>query len=124
MQQPHGFTSSDKSLVFRLNKAIYGLKQAPRSWFHKLSTTTLVCMGFSSSKSDISLFTRFTTTDTLFLLIYVNDILVTGSSKTLVQNFIQRISSIFALKDLGPLHYFLGVEVTWLPDNTLHLSQF
>jgi len=81
-------------------------------------------MGFSSSKSDISLFTRFTTTDTLFLLIYVDDILVTGNSKNLVQDFIQRLSYVFALKDLGPLHYFLGVEVTWLPDNTHHLSQY
>ncbi|XP_068483272.1 uncharacterized mitochondrial protein AtMg00810-like [Phaseolus vulgaris] len=58
-------------------------------------------MGFSSSKSDISLFTRFTTTDTLFLLIYVDDILVTGNSKNLVQDFIQRLSYVFALKDLG-----------------------
>jgi len=41
-----------------------------------------------------------------------------------VQDFIRRLSSIFALKDLGPLHYFLGVEVTWLNDNTLHLSHY
>jgi len=83
MQQPLGFSSTDSSLVCRLNKAIYGLKQAPRSWFQKLSTT-LVRMGFSSSKSDISLFTRFTPADTIFLLVYVDDILITGSSKPLV----------------------------------------
>jgi len=83
MHQPPGFSSTDSSLVCRLNKAIYGLKQAPQSWFKKLSTT-LVRMGFSSSKSDISLFSCFTPTDTIFLLVYVDDILITGSSKSLV----------------------------------------
>jgi len=111
MHQPPGFTSPDTSLICRLNKAIYCLKEALHSWFQKIFTT-LVRMGFSSSKIDISLFTRFTTTNTIFLLIYVDDILFTGSSKTLVQDFIQRLSSIFALKDLDPLHYFIGIEVT------------
>lgn len=49
MHQPPGFSSTDTSLVCRLNKAIYGLKQAPRSWFQKLSTT-LVRMGFHPPK--------------------------------------------------------------------------
>ena len=122
MHQPLGFSSTNSSLVCCLNKAIYGLKQAPRSWFQKLSTT-FVRMGFSSSKSDISLFTRFTPTDTIFVLVYVDDILSTGSFKPLVQDFIHNLNTTFGLKDLGPLHYFLGIEVTWLPDNTLHLSQ-
>jgi len=80
-------------------------------------------MGFLPSKSDTSLFTCFTTTATLFILIYVDDILVTGSSHTLVQQFITQLSSHFALKDLGRLHYFLGVEVTWHANTSLHLSQ-
>jgi len=117
MHQPPRFSSTDSSLVCRLNKAIYGLKQAPQSWFQNLSTT-LVRMGFSSSKSDISLFTHFTPTDTIFLLVYVDDIIITGSSKPLVQDFIHNLNITFGLKDLVPLHYFLGIEVTWLPDNT------
>jgi len=69
------------------------------------------------------MFTRFTPTDTIFLLVYVDDILITGSSKPLVQDFIHNLNKIFGLKDLGPLHYFLRIEVTWLPNNTFHLSQ-
>ena len=80
-------------------------------------------MGFLPSKSDTSLFTRFTTTATLFILIYVDGILVTGNSHALVQLFITQLSSHFALKDLGRLHYFLGVEVTWHANTSLHLSQ-
>ena len=64
----------------------------------------------------------FTTTETLFILIYVDDTLVTGSSQLLVQGFIKHLSTHFALKDLRPLHYFLGVEVAWLNDNSTHLS--
>jgi len=64
-------------------------------------------MGFSSSKSDHSLFTRFNAIETLFILIYVDDILVIGSSQLLMQSFIKHLSTNFALKDLEPLHYFL-----------------
>jgi len=121
MQQPPGLSSTNPSLVCRLNKAIYELKQAPCSWFQKL-TNTLLCMGFVPSKSDTSHFTRFSNNDTLYILIYVDDTLVTGSSQCLVQDFISNLHSHFALKDLGSLHYFLGLEVTWL-DTSLHLSQ-
>ena len=77
MQQPSSFSSTDSTLVCKLHKAIYGLKQAPRSWFPKLSNI-LISLGFHSSKSDSSLFLRFTPNDTLIILIYVNDIIVTG----------------------------------------------
>jgi len=121
MQQPPGF-STDSTLVCRLNKAIYGLKQAHRTWFQKLSTT-LLHLGFVASQSDTSLFTRFTQSHTIFILIYVDDILVIGSSLFLVQDFIKQLSLYFALKDLGPLHYFLGIEVSWHKNNSIHLSQ-
>ena len=60
---------------------------------------------------------------TIFILIYVDDILVTGSSLVVVQEFIKQLGLSFALKDLGSLHYFLGIEVSWLKDNSIHLSQ-
>ncbi|XP_068478944.1 uncharacterized mitochondrial protein AtMg00810-like [Phaseolus vulgaris] len=50
-------------------------------------------------------------------------IYVIGSSLFLVQDFIKQLSLYFALKDLGPLHYFLGIEVSWLKNNSIHLSQ-
>ena len=122
MQQPPGFSSTDLSQVCCLHKVIYGLKQAPQSWFQKLSTNFFQ-MGFLPSRSDTSLFTRFNSSDTLFILIYVDDILVTGSSSILVQDFIHQLNFHFALKNLGHLHYFLGVEVTWCANDSIHLSQ-
>ena len=74
MPQPPGLESANHSLVCKLNKVIYGLKQAPRSWFHKLSAT-LSSLGFSSTKSDSSLFVNFHKTHTMMVLIYVDDII-------------------------------------------------
>ena len=122
MNQPPGFESSDPTLVCKLHKAIYGLKQAPRSWFTKLSCT-LEDLGFHSTKSDTSLFIQFTNTSTIFVLIYVDDIIITGSSMHAIKSIISHLGSRFVLKDLGPLHYFLGIEVSKVADGSLHLSQ-
>ena len=108
MQQPYGFTTSFMK-VCRLNKAIYGLKQAPHAWHHKLSST-LVNLGFKSTISDPSLFVHATHTTFVIILIYVDDILITGSSSTAIRSLISTLSHTFALKDLGKLHYFLGIE--------------
>nr|KYP44095.1 Retrovirus-related Pol polyprotein from transposon TNT 1-94 [Cajanus cajan] len=87
MSQPPGFNTQHKDKVCKLNKAIYGLKQAPRSWYCKLSNT-LIHMGFHSTKSDTSLFVRFSKTTTLMILIYVDDIIITGSSKEEIRSVI------------------------------------
>nr|KYP65831.1 Retrovirus-related Pol polyprotein from transposon TNT 1-94 [Cajanus cajan] len=78
MAQPPGFNTKHKGKVCKLNKAIYGLKQALRSWFQTLSNT-LFKMGFKPAKSDTSLLIRITPHFTLLLLIYVDDIIVTGN---------------------------------------------
>ncbi|XP_068476786.1 uncharacterized mitochondrial protein AtMg00810-like [Phaseolus vulgaris] len=122
MQQPPGFISNNSQLVCKLNKAIYGLKQAPRSWYTKLSIT-LQSLGFNSTTSDPSLFVRFTHSSSLFVLIYVDDIIITRSVPTDIISLISTLSSVFALKDLGPLHHFLGIDVSTLQDGSLHLSQ-
>ena len=79
-------------------------------------------MGFSSSKADNSLFLRFSATSTIFLLVYVDDIIVVGSQKLELDNFISVLNQLFSLKDLGELNYFLGIEVRSI-DKGLHLSQ-
>jgi len=76
MQQPPGFVSKDSTLACKLTKAIYGLKQASRSWFHKLSQT-LFSFGFTPTKSDPSLFTMFSNSFIVFILIYVDDTIIT-----------------------------------------------
>jgi hypothetical protein len=122
MEQPHGFVSKEfPNHVCHLKKSLYGLKQAPRAWFTKLSTT-LLHLGFQESKVDYSLFTFHTSTIHLFLLIYVDDIIVTGNSTTTITNLILCLKQEFAMKDLGPLSFFLGIHVHRTADG-LHLSQ-
>ncbi|KAF3658225.1 hypothetical protein FXO37_14525 [Capsicum annuum] len=111
MAQPLGFTSDDKSThICRLRKTIYGLKQAPRAWYNAL-TGYLSSIGFSKTKSDASLLIRQGLGDTIFVLVYVDDIIVTRSNTFHVDQVIASIASQFSIKDLGNLHYFLGVEV-------------
>lgn len=110
MQQPPGFDSSNKSLVCKLYKAIYGLKQAPRAWFGRLKELILK-LDFQSSKCDPSLFVYSKGSSTVCMLIYVDDIIITGNNPTLLQQLISKLNNVFSLKDLGCLDYFLGIEV-------------
>lgn len=71
--------------------------------------------GFQASKCDPSLFLMHTSSLTIMILVYVNDIIITGNSSS----FIKNIDAKFALKELGTLDYFLGIEVTHLPNGSL-----
>lgn len=119
MEQPHGFVFKSGSIC-RLKKAIYGLKQAPRAWFEKLSQA-LYQFGFYSSKADSSLFIKFSSNSCVFLLVYVDDIIITGSNQAEVKNLIDKLDSFFSLKDLGTLNFFLGIEVHHTTQG-IHLS--
>jgi hypothetical protein len=78
MEQPKGFVDETKpDYVYKLHKSLYGLKQAPRAWFCRLSQQLLE-LGFQESINDYSLFTLHTAKIRIFVLIYVDDILVTG----------------------------------------------
>ena len=110
MQQPPGFSDPNyPNHVCKLRKSLYGLKQAPRAWFDKLFAV-LKSLGFHQSQSDASLFVIQVPVPVI-VLVYVDDILVTGPNPAACQSFIQKLSTIFPVKDLGPLHYFLGLEV-------------
>ena len=122
MEQPPGFIDASKpNHICLLSKAIYGLKQSPRAWFHALSTA-LLNQGFQASRYDPSLFILSTNNSMLIVLIYVDDIIVTGDSRDRIQAFINSLQQTFALKDLGDLHFFLGIEVHSTSQG-LHLSQ-
>jgi hypothetical protein len=111
MLQPPGFKDSSKPHhVCRLKKAIYGLKQAPRAWFTAL-TAAITQLHFLQSKADPSLFIYSTDTHKCYLLVYVDDFIITGNNSTFIDNVIWHLSNQFHLKDLGDLHFFLGVEV-------------
>jgi hypothetical protein len=110
MRQPLGFEDKSMLNVCKLDKALYGLKQAPRAWYSKLSV--MLCeIGFTSSKADTSLFYFNKDDITMFVLVYVDDIIVASSSSRATEGLLRKLNKEFALKDLGALHYFLGMEV-------------
>jgi Reverse transcriptase (RNA-dependent DNA polymerase)/GAG-pre-integrase domain len=113
MQQPPGFIDSQNpDFVCLLHKSLYGLKQAPRAWFHKLKTF-LQLEGFQCSQADPSLFIFKTSEHILYLLVYVDDIVLTGSSPSLITQLLLHLKLNFSIKDLGRLSHFLGLQVNY-----------
>jgi hypothetical protein len=109
MRQPSRYVDSSKlRYVCKLDKALYGLKQWPRAWY-SMFNTKLRDLGFMPSKVDTSLFMRQQVT--MFLLVYVDDIIVTSSCPAVVDALLKNLSVVLALKELGHLHYFLGIQV-------------
>ena len=114
--QPTGFIDSAlPGHVCKLNKSLYGLKQAPRAWYSSFASH-LLSMGFSEARTDTSLFIYHRGTDTVYLLLYVDDIVLTASSDQLLCRIIDALKTEFAMKDLGPLHissaWLFNTEVT------------
>jgi hypothetical protein len=109
--QPVGFVDTARpEMVCRLNKSLYGLNQSPRASYSRFATF-LVSLGFIEAKSDTSLFVYRCGDETAYLLLYVDDIVLTASSQHLLQNIIRSLQQEFAMKDLGVLHHFFGVTV-------------
>ncbi|GJS04403.1 retrovirus-related pol polyprotein from transposon TNT 1-94 [Tanacetum coccineum] len=122
MEQPPGFLNHQyPNHVCKLSKALYGLKQAPRAWFQRLSTF-LLSYGFTCSRADTSLFVFTSDTCIMYLLVYVDDLILTGNDESVIATFTSRLNHEFAIKDLGALNYFLGLEVAYT-DNGLFLTQ-
>ena len=97
----------------RLCKVIYGLKQAPQAWYNELKQF-LLTSGFLNSTANTSLFILCHNAVTIYLVVYVDDIIITSNNPSVVQHFITLLSAQFSLKDLGPLTYFLDVEVLFI----------
>lgn len=111
MLQPPGFEDSTfPSHVCRLNKALYGLKQAPRAWYSTFSAF-LLQHGFINSRCDSSLFVYKHASVLTILLVYVDDIVLTGNSTHHIDQLTNQMHSVFSMKELGSLSYFLGISV-------------
>lgn len=110
MKPPPGYAHSPHQ-VCRLRRALYGLKQAPRAWFSKFSTT-IGDFGFTSCPHDSALFIRKTEHGTIILLLYVDDMIVTGDDVTGISSFKEYLCRSFEMKDLGSPSYFLGIEIS------------
>ena len=89
---------------------MYGLRQAPRRWFNRF-TDFVIKLGFTATRSDSSLFVLRRGSDIAYLLPYVDDIVLTGSSSALLQHIVDRLHAEFAVKDMGELRFFLGIDV-------------
>jgi len=112
MHQPMGFRDPQKpNHVFLLKKSLYELKQAPRAWYKRFADFVHT-LGFSHSTSDHSLFIYRQGTSMAYILLCVDDIILTASSYELRKSIIILLSLEFAMKDLGQLSYFLGIVVT------------
>lgn len=126
MCQPIGLVNPDyHNCVCRLHKALYSLKQVPCAWFSKLSTR-LSELGFVASVADPSIFIYHHNSVTIYILVYIDDIILTESCSKSIYFDLNYLRLSFPLKDLGPLRYFLGLEinlVSWsafIP-NQIHL---
>jgi hypothetical protein len=109
--QPTGFVDPTQlDCVCLLNKSLYGLKLAPRAWYSRFATY-ITSLRFVEAKSDTSLFVFQCGTHMVYLLLYVDDIVLTASSIALLQQTISVLKQEFVMKDLGLLHHFLGVSV-------------
>ena len=110
IEQPEDFeTHERKSHLWRLKKALYGLKQAPRAWYGRIDGY-LQKMGFVKSDADLNLYYLVVESEPLFLVLYVDDLFLTGSSR-LIEDCKKNLATEFDMKDLGRMHYFLRLEV-------------
>lgn len=109
-QPPHFPHATYPNHICKLPKAIHGLKQAPEAWYNEVANYLLSC-GFTRSVADASLFIHHHHLAPIYLIVYVDDIILTSSGSHALNELIQQLASRFGLKDLGFLSYFLGVEV-------------
>eukprot|EP00253_Pinus_taeda_P031210 PITA_31210 len=110
--QPEGYVKQGQEhLVCRLKKALYGLKQAPRSWYEKVDSF-FIEYGFHRTLNDPNLYTRYNNQRQIVLIsLYVDDMIITGNAFDLIKGIKRLMAQVFEMKDLGSLHYCLGLEV-------------
>jgi hypothetical protein len=97
-------------VVCLLDKSLYELRQAPRAWFDHFAKF-VITIGFTLTRSDSLLFVFHRSNDITYLLLYVDDMVLTGSSPALLHHIVQRLHIEFFIKDLGELRFFLGIAV-------------
>jgi hypothetical protein len=117
MRPPPGFSHAP-GLVCRLRRALYGLKKSPRAWYARFHDVVLQ-IGFQPSTHESALFIRRTSQGLVLILLYVDDMIITGSDSTAIDEVKRHLFHEFEMKDLGPLRYFLGIEVASSSDGYL-----
>src|SRR3569623_1280881 len=111
MQQPQGYEQGGPDLVCRLKKTIYGLRQAPRAWHQRLKAE-LCTRDLTAAESDAALFTGEGDGDRVWIIVWVDDILIAAAGEQRVAKVKEHLASKFDVRDLGPAEYFLGMELS------------
>lgn len=111
VSQPEGFVvTGSENKVYKLNKALYGLKQASWAWNEKLNKV-LGDLKFIKCSKEASLYQKKQREHLLMVAVYVDDLLITGSSIDMILEFKKSMLTIFEMSDLGLFTYYLGIEV-------------
>ncbi|KAB2625790.1 hypothetical protein D8674_017450 [Pyrus ussuriensis x Pyrus communis] len=111
VDQPQRFVIQGKEdKVYKLNKALYGLKQAPRAWYDEIDSY-FTKAGFKRSPNEATLYTKVEKSGILIVSVYVDDIVYTGSSDTMLDRFKNDMMQHYEMTDLGLLHHFLGMGI-------------
>ncbi|UYV81409.1 hypothetical protein LAZ67_20001109 [Cordylochernes scorpioides] len=122
MELPEGLHTKQTNKVCKLKKAIYGLKQAGRSWNTKIAST-LIKNTFKQSIVDPCLFTKNEENHSIYLILYVDDMLLASDSEIMIQNTVKTLEKEFEIKNLGDPTQFIGIEISRNREGELLLSQ-
>jgi len=123
MRQPEGFVKKgEEKLVCRLIRSLYGLKQSPRMW-NQVLHEALVSLGFKQLDSDPCIYTGIYDGEEMMIAVYVDDKILACRNEVSIQKLKKQIGQRFAIKDLGRLHYFLGVRINQLDDGSVWMGQ-
>jgi hypothetical protein len=120
MCPPPGYSVSE-GVVCHLRRSLYGLKQALRAWFQRFASV-VTAAGFFASAHDPALFVHLSSCGRTLLLLYVDDMIITGDDPEYIAFVKARLSDQFLMSDLGHLRYFLGIEISSTSDE-FFLSQ-
>ena len=111
MKKPEGFmVKGNKELVCRLKKSLYGLKQSPRMWYQKFDTY-IRGLGFTRSKEDHCVYFKLIGDRVIYLFLYVDDMLLIGNDKEIIQDLKTQLFSKFDMMDIFVVNYILGMEI-------------
>ena len=122
MKQPPGFEEkTENGLVCKLKKSLYGLKQSPRQWY-KLLDRFLRDKGYRRSNVDPCIYVKGDE-EMITIALYVDDLIIASNSKILMKETKLNLCDRFEMKDLGRLHYCLGIEIVWRDDGTCVFNQ-
>ena len=111
MEVPPGYTGSiETKIVCKWERALYGLKQSPRAWFGRFSSV-MRKYGYHQSNLDHTLFLKDRQSKVTTLIVYVDDMIITGDDAEEISRLLEQFSAEFEMKHLGGLKYFLGIEV-------------